>query len=53
MSKKIGSMGMIKAYKGVSMDAKMAETTLKIISTAMQQIFNKNASSLSFEELYR
>lgn len=37
----------------VSSDPKYADNTWKVLQAAMQEIHNKNASGLSFEELYR
>jgi cullin 3 len=35
------------------MDPKYAEKTWKILEDAIHEIYNHNASGLSFEELYR
>jgi cullin 3 len=37
----------------VEMDPKYAEKTWKILEDAIHEIYNHNASGLSFEELYR
>jgi cullin 3 len=37
----------------VEMDPKHAEKTWKILEDAIHEIYNHNASGLSFEELYR
>jgi cullin 3 len=37
----------------VDMDPKYAEKTWKILEHAIHEIYNHNASGLSFEELYR
>lgn len=37
----------------VEMDPRYAEKTWKILEDAIQEIYNHNASGLSFEELYR
>ncbi|KAI5382204.1 Cullin-3B, partial [Lathyrus oleraceus] len=43
----------IEAFKHrVIMDPRYAEHTWKILEHAIHEIYNKNASSLSFEELY-
>ena len=44
----------IEAFKHrVMVDPKYAEKTWKILEHAIQEIYNHNASGLSFEELYR
>ncbi|XP_068642183.1 cullin-3B-like [Aristolochia californica] len=44
----------IEAFKHrVELDPKYAEKTWKILEHAIQEIYNHNASGLSFEELYR
>lgn len=44
----------IEAFKHrVVVDPKYAEKTWKILEHAIQEIYNHNASGLSFEELYR
>ncbi|KAI5381514.1 Cullin-3B [Lathyrus oleraceus] len=44
----------IEAFKHrVIMDPRYAEHTWKILEHAIHEIYDKNASSLSFEELYR
>ena len=37
----------------VEMDPQYAEKTWRILEDAIQQVYNHNASGLSFEELYR
>jgi cullin 3 len=44
----------IEAYKHrIEVDPKYAERTWQIIEHAINEIYNHNASGLSFEELYR
>jgi len=44
----------IKAFKpAAQIDANYADTLWSVLATAFDQIYNKNASNLSFEELYR
>jgi cullin 3 len=44
----------IKAFKpAVQMDSSYADNLWSVLSVAFEQIYNKNASNLSFEELYR
>lgn len=44
----------IEAFKHrVVMDPKYADKTWKILEDAIHEIYNHNASGLSFEELYR
>lgn len=44
----------IEAFKHrVVLDPKYAEKTWKILDHAIHEIYNRNASGLSFEELYR
>eukprot|EP00698_Gefionella_okellyi_P002956 TRINITY_DN12798_c0_g1_i1.p1 TRINITY_DN12798_c0_g1~~TRINITY_DN12798_c0_g1_i1.p1 ORF type:complete len:751 (-),score=174.57 TRINITY_DN12798_c0_g1_i1:20-2224(-) len=44
----------IKAFKpAAQIDANYADTLWQVLATAFQQIYHKNASNLSFEELYR
>lgn len=44
----------IEAFKHrVEVDPKYAEKTWKILEHAIHEIYNHNASGLSFEELYR
>lgn len=44
----------IKAFKpATQVDSNYADTLWQVLSLAFQQIYNKNASNLSFEELYR
>lgn len=44
----------IEAFKHrVVVDPKYAEKTWKILEHAIHEIYNRNASGLSFEELYR
>lgn len=41
-----------KRYR-VELDPKYAEKTWKVLEDAIREIYNHNASGLSFEELYR
>ncbi|RWV98361.1 hypothetical protein BHE74_00011809 [Ensete ventricosum] len=44
----------IEAFKHrVELDPKYAERTWKVLEHAIHEIYNHNASGLSFEELYR
>jgi hypothetical protein len=44
----------IEAFKNrVDLDPKYAERTWKVLEHAIHEIYNRNASGLSFEELYR
>lgn len=44
----------IEAFKHrVELDPKYAEKTWKVLEHAIHEIYNHNASGLSFEELYR
>jgi hypothetical protein len=44
----------IEAFKNrVELDPKYAERTWKVLEHAIHEIYNHNASGLSFEELYR
>lgn len=44
----------IEAFKHkVVVDPKYAEKTWKVLEDAIKEIYNHNASGLSFEELYR
>lgn len=44
----------IEAFKHrVVVDPKYAEKTWKVLEHAIREIYNRNASGLSFEELYR
>lgn len=44
----------IEAFKHkVVVDPKYAEKTWKVLEDAIKEIYNRNASGLSFEELYR
>ena len=43
----------IKPYRPVQMDPHYADNTWKLLKHAIHEIHKKNASGLSFEELYR
>jgi hypothetical protein len=44
----------IKAFRAMnSMDLTEANKTIALLETAIDQIYNRNASQLRFEELYR
>jgi cullin 3 len=44
----------IKAFKpAAQVDTNYADGLWKVLDLAFQQIYNKNASNLSYEELYR